>query len=129
MKITEFRKLIQEEARQLINEIDASEKVVYQGTYQLVKVGNNKYQITFDNLPTNDPSFGGNPLISVNFAKGKVSATQGGTLQTYQNAILKAISNNIDRVDKKELELNKKATSKTYRLEKGKVYTSPDDLK
>ena len=121
MKTAELRKLIQEEARQLINEIDASEKVVYQGTYQLVKVGNNKYQITFDNLPTNDPSFDGNPMISVNFAKGKVSVTQGGTLGTYQGAILKAISQNLSRLDKKELELNKKATNKTYRLEKGKV--------
>jgi len=129
MKTQELRKLIREEVKKTLTEAATLENVVYEGTYQLVKVGNNKYQITFDNLPTNDPSFGpNNPMISVNFEKGKVSVTQGGNLKTYQNAILKAISNNINRVDKKELELNKKATNKSYRLEKGKVYISPDDI-
>ena len=129
MKASELRKLIREEVKKTLTEAATLENVVYEGTYQLVKVGNNKYQITFDNLPTNDPSFGGNPMISVNFEKGKVSVTQGGNIKTYQNAILKAISNNIDRVDKKELALNKKATSKSYKLEKEKVYISPDDIK
>ena len=75
MKTSEFRKLIQEEARKALKEANANQMKTYEGTYRIVQDSNKNYSMSIPEMQASRDSSVGSVSDMLSSAK-KSSATE-----------------------------------------------------